>query len=798
MPKIPYVDSVPVFQCNERDGLIFAEVRLPMAVPSAARTARSLRGWQTERAAIRDASFQAYKGLYEHGLLTENLLPMEIKPDIEDDFVKQRQEFNHVGYRVNVWDAGTLTPGSLFRTTVSVSNGRQERLGPKLALLTEVDLACVGTFKLAAEGEQIVNIECQPCGRVGNISEGVRAMLTSCTHTLMKSLRARYELSLDNLAVLVTPDLSLEELPRWLDLCSGEVAAQESFRKLGSDDKTSKLVVSTIFRDIFAVFKEWHYGEDEDGQLALEVACKQLPRRRNFTRAKLRAQQQESQLDDAEYQNDEIIVPAEGCLLRKVPVEYNASMRFLPSIFYHVEMILAGQRLQVDLLSDVQFRGIPELVQAITCPQTTLQDNYERLECLGDSILKFHTTSQVYCDRPNWHEGYLTRQRNVLISNIALAKAAVGCRLDRFILKEPFQGKHWTIPSRKAITMQQGLPRDLRMKTVADVVEALIGAAFLGGDLENARRCMSIISPAISKEASIFNRLAGLAPALKSNVLIERAESMLGRSFNSKYILLEALTHPSCATCASTEPYQRLEFLGDAVLDFIVVTDLYERLPEASQSLMTEIRAALVNSDFLAFLCYSFSMEFESTTYSAQSMGDVRPRRQTERKSLCSLLRVEGDAVSDARRDSWARFEELQNGIAQALQSTMYPWEQLCMLRPPKFVSDMVESALGAIFVDADGDLEPCRAFLERLGLIDQLRHIVGVCMDVRHPRERLVQMTRGYKLEYEWKVNEDGNVFALAITVDGKALVSVADCSSKHEATVRAAAAACRSWGRS
>ncbi|KAI9662216.1 MAG: Dicer-like protein 2 [Bathelium mastoideum] len=796
IPRTPYVDSVPVFQCHEMYGLIRAEVRLPMAVPSAARSARSLKGWHTERAAIRDASFQAYRQLYEHGLLTEHLIPMEITPDIEDDLVDQRQAFNHMGYKASVWDANPVTPRSLFRTVVSISDGQRGSLAPKLALLTEADLTCVGTFELAAGNEQMVDIELQCSRQVDNISEEVRALLTSCTDTLMKAMRARYEIGLDtHIAVFVTPDLPFDELPRWLELYSGQVAAQECFERFESDDKTSRLVLSTTLGDIFAVFKAFHYNQDENGQAVLEIECRQLSRRRNFTRAKSLEQQQESQPDEPDSQSDDIMVPAELCVFRNVPVKYHSSMRFLPSILYHVEMILTGRRLQRELMGDVQFRTITELVQAITCPQTALQDNYERLEFLGDSVLKFQTTGQVYCDHPNWHEGYLTRQRNVLVSNISLAKAAVSCGLDKFILNEPFHGKHWTPPSEKTITMQRNLPRYLRMKTVADVVEALIGAAFLAGGLENARRCMFTISPAISKGASTFRSIAGPTSVPESNVFIERVESMISYSFRSKYLLLEALTHPSCVRCVTIEPYQRLEFLGDAVLDFIVVKELYERLPEASQSLMTEIKASLVNGDFLAFLCYSFGMDFETTSYSVQTTNSGRPSQEKQRKSLSSLLRVEGDAISDTRSESWARFEKLQYGIAEALKSRIYPWEQLCMLRPPKFVSDMVESLIGAIFVDTDGELEACRAFLERLGLINQLRQILSVCMDTRHPREKLQHIAHGHKLEHEWKISQDGKAFALTIMVDGKAFASVADRYSKHEAIVGAAAAACRSW---
>lgn len=80
-------------------------------------------------------------------------------------------------------------------------------------------------------------------------------------------------------------------------------------------------------------------------------------------------------------------------------------------------------------------------------------------------------------------------------------------------------------------------------------------------------------------------------------------QERLGLEFNDKSLLIRALTHPSFLNEHAelgVEDNQRLEFLGDAVLDFISGELLYHRFPEASEGRLTRLRAALVRTETLA------------------------------------------------------------------------------------------------------------------------------------------------------------------------------------------------------
>jgi ribonuclease-3 len=86
---------------------------------------------------------------------------------------------------------------------------------------------------------------------------------------------------------------------------------------------------------------------------------------------------------------------------------------------------------------------------------------------------------------------------------------------------------------------------------------------------------------------------------------VESASSLnerLGLSFSNFSLLTAALTHRSYANEHSdgTEDNERLEYLGDAVLDFIVAEWSYRHFPELPEGILTKIRAHLVQNDHLA------------------------------------------------------------------------------------------------------------------------------------------------------------------------------------------------------
>ena len=85
-------------------------------------------------------------------------------------------------------------------------------------------------------------------------------------------------------------------------------------------------------------------------------------------------------------------------------------------------------------------------------------------------------------------------------------------------------------------------------------------------------------------------------PLENSNADLERT---LGYDFRRPDLLRAALTHPSAVSGAEVH-YERLEFLGDAVLDLAIADLLMRRFPEAKEGALSKERASIVNGRTLA------------------------------------------------------------------------------------------------------------------------------------------------------------------------------------------------------
>nr|WP_180706047.1 ribonuclease III [Psychromonas sp. CD1] len=125
---------------------------------------------------------------------------------------------------------------------------------------------------------------------------------------------------------------------------------------------------------------------------------------------------------------------------------------------------------------------------------------------------------------------------------------------------------------------------------------------------------------------------------------LRRLERRIGYKFNDFSILKQALTHRSALGAHN----ERLEFLGDSILSFVISTDLYLRFPKVNEGDLSRMRATLVCGKMLA----EIGREFE--------LGD-------------SLILGPGELKSGGfRRDS--------------------------------IIADGVESIIGAVFIDSDID----------------------------------------------------------------------------------------------
>ncbi|MCB8926811.1 MAG: ribonuclease III [Ardenticatenaceae bacterium] len=112
-------------------------------------------------------------------------------------------------------------------------------------------------------------------------------------------------------------------------------------------------------------------------------------------------------------------------------------------------------------------------------------------------------------------------------------------------------------------------------------------------------------------------------------------ENNLNVQFKDYSLLVRALTHRSYLNehpDEVLEDNERLEFLGDAVLDFIVGAYLYHRFPEMDEGELTSLRAALVRAKTLA----DFSRQLEIGRFLQLGYGEAENGGRERTPLLCA------------------------------------------------------------------------------------------------------------------------------------------------------------------
>ena len=76
-----------------------------------------------------------------------------------------------------------------------------------------------------------------------------------------------------------------------------------------------------------------------------------------------------------------------------------------------------------------------------------------------------------------------------------------------------------------------------------------------------------------------------------------KIENRLGYTFNNKAIILEAFTHPSYKKNEPKVSYQRLELLGDSVLNLLITIELFLRFPDEDEGYISHKRSSLISKE---------------------------------------------------------------------------------------------------------------------------------------------------------------------------------------------------------
>ncbi|MCF7820340.1 MAG: ribonuclease III [Candidatus Pacebacteria bacterium] len=218
---------------------------------------------------------------------------------------------------------------------------------------------------------------------------------------------------------------------------------------------------------------------------------------------------------------------------------------------------------------------------------------------------------------------------------------------------------------------------------------------------------------------------------------LSKLESILGFKFKNKDYLKQALVHRSYLNEHLDFPLghnERLEYLGDAVLELIVTEYLYQNFPEKDEGVLTNWRASLVNSKML----FQVAKTLEIEEFLRLSKGEAKDKSSKSRRYI---------------------------------------------------LADSVEAVIGAIYLDKG--IKPAKKFIEK-NIIAHLDDIIskGLYLDPKSRFQELSQEKEGITPRYgvlEESGPDHDKIFVVGLYLNNE-LVAKGKGSSKHEAQVKAA----------
>ncbi|RPD61964.1 hypothetical protein L226DRAFT_463450 [Lentinus tigrinus ALCF2SS1-7] len=412
----------------------------------------------------------------------------------------------------------------------------------------------------------------------------------------------------------------------------------------------------------------------------------------------------------------------ELCYKFTIPASTFRTLWLMPSIMEKMNMYLLTKELNAKLFRNAILEQ--QLHIALSTPALWTEFDYERLEFLGDSFLKVVASNFLFATMPGADVGALHTARGPIISNKSLQQGAARIGLPSYIQHKRFVAKLWQVPLASdmppSATKREDGDGDVEMaeaeqepkdkgkrskkqrqaddlytiwlgdKTIADVVEAILAASFLSGGHEVAlqtARVMQVNVPNVAQWAD-YARLAAEHGTSGQNAgspptpaTLEAVERLFGSHFRKPELVGQALSHTAKVDHKDVKgkSYDTLEFLGDAVLDFLVARWVWERYPYLGPGGMSLLKSAMVSNETLAAFCVHIGLH----QYLQGTANDLSSSIQKYVDFMEELRKKEYDLATRENRLPGQYWIELP-------------------LAAPKCLADVVESMLGALYVSDD------------------------------------------------------------------------------------------------
>ncbi|XP_068345228.1 dicer-like protein 4 [Pyrus communis] len=469
-----------------------------------------------------------------------------------------------------------------------------------------------------------------------------------------------------------------------------------------------------------------------------------------------------------------ISLPPELCELKVIGFskDIGSSISLLPSLMHRLENLLVAIELKHVLAASFPEGGAvtaKRVLEALTTEKCQERLSLERLEILGDAFLKFAVGRHFFLRHGSLDEGGLTRKRSNVVNNSNLFKLAMRSNLQVYIRDQPFEPSQFFALGRPCPRIcneetvgaihSHDLSGDvnhtsasevrcskghhwLYKKTIADVVEALVGAFVVDSGFIAATAFLKWIGIQVDFEPSQVTE-ACIASSryipLSACMNIAALENLLGYKFLHRGLLLQAFVHPSYNKHGGG-CYQRLEFLGDAVLDYLITSYLYSVYPKLKPGQLTDLRSVSVNNKAFANVAVD--------------------------RSFHKFLISDSSSLSEAI-ESYVGFIETAASDRGLLDGP----------KCPKALGDLVESCLGAILLDTGFNLNRVWEIM-----LSFLKPIMSFSSLQLSPIRELRELCQAHSWGLEFVPTKMGKKYSVCATVNGNNVCVSASTTSLNK----------------
>ncbi|EPX73671.1 uncharacterized protein SOCG_02889 [Schizosaccharomyces octosporus yFS286] len=469
-------------------------------------------------------------------------------------------------------------------------------------------------------------------------------------------------------------NLTLNDLIAWPAVRSLSIEAQEV------KDVTMLKSNLLLMRDPENIFELYSFESlSQQNQQEFSTVCKRMPSQLNYSLNK--KQSMHSKKPSATLRLNRIYLTGLSKYLKE-------SCLLLPSILYYMESLF----LTSEFMSEHGLKcSLTHIMQSLTTENASMDENYDRLEFLGDSFLKIYASLTVFLKYTHDQEYQLHVHRKQIISNYNLYMCAKKIQISRFALSEPMVIRKWCpfgYVREKKDGKKYPLFQLLSKKRLADLVESTIGACLLDGGVDSGLeycRYLGLGSLEV-KNWSDWDNFFNIEfyVSLNSSKVFpyqKLIEGVIPYTFKNHALLRLAFIHPTMLSSEELSgSYQQLEFLGDAVLEYLVVHYLFYRYPELSAGELTNYKSFFVCNHSLAYVAFTLGLH---------------KYLEYDNSEMFRLIYEYKDMIEEAK-----------------MNNVPYFWLQI---DPPKFIADIFESLICAIYLDSNFSFESLKFILPLL-----------------------------------------------------------------------------------